>query len=804
MIIDLKDSVRALRAARGSTAAALMLLTIGIGASTAIFSVVDAVLRGLPFADADRLVVVAGTSPRTGTPLNVPPQDYLDWRARQDVFEDLAAAEPRTDLLVETGTTDPMVRMRATANLFSVLGVLPRLGRGFSAEHEVAGSHRVLVLSDAVWRRRFGADPAVVGRTITFDNETFEILGVMPPGFTYPLGAARPTDLYTPYVVSPSQRVRGRSRSFALEVIGRLKSRISVADARARMEQHHHALAAEFPDWFTGRGIAVTDLRESIVGPARPWMRLLAGAVAFLLLLVCVNVSGLALARGLARASDIGIRAALGATRARIVRIIVLENVILSVAGACGGALLAYGGVSVLRAALPASVPRVASIAVDARVLAAAAAAAVVTALICSVVPAVRFSRRDVVDALRYGRPSGGAGQRSRAGGRWLVMAEASLAIVLLVGAGLFVSSFVRVTRVDLGLDYRNVLTVPAQIRFRTFAERTQAAERAAVMLPAVLERVRGIPGVDAAAAISGGVPLSGASIRSTLQVRGRATQLDDEVVDVHHVSADYFTVLGIPLIEGRLLSERDARDAPKVVVLSDAAARKYFPGGDALGSVAGFELETDFTVVGVVGNLRLDGPERPVRPEAYIPLAQGVVTGADLVVRTTVDPLSVAPAVKAAIWSIDPGVVIPDALPLATRLDAIIAPRKFNMLLFGLLGLVAMAIAATGIYAVLAQQVQQQSAELGLRLALGATPRQILHLVMGRAARDLAAGLGVGIVGASMLAGFVETFLFEMTPRQPVVYAGAALVLLLAGLLAALTPALRAMRTDPLRTLRS
>ena len=802
---EIKESVRALRAARGSTTAALILLTVGIGATTAIFSVVDAVLRGLPFGGADRLVVVSGRNLRTGTTLQVPPADYLDWKAQQDAFEDLGAADSRSDLLTEAGATETVLRTRVTASLFSVLGVRPHLGTLLTTSHEVQGNNRVLVLSDGFWRRRFGGDPSVIGRTMTFEKEVFEIVGILPRGFTYPLAAERQTDIYAPYVVPASQRVRGSSRSFALQIIGRLKPGVDVAEAQQRMERLHQGLTSRFPDWFVNRGIAVTDLREFLIGRVRSWMQLLLGAVGFLLLLVSVNVSGLALARGLARVPEIGIRAALGATRWRIVRGIVIENAVLSAAGAACGAAIAYGAVAVLRAALPAAVPRVAAIAVDARVLAVAAAAAMLTALICSILPALKFSRADVMRALRYGRARSEDGRPAagRAGGL-LVSAEVGLAAILLVGAGLFLSSFNHVMRVDLGLDYRNVLTVPAHVRFASFEERTRAAERASVMLPAALERVRTIPGVEAAAAIAGGVPLSGGSIRSSMQVRGRAVQLDDDVVDVHHVSAEYFDVLRIPLLQGRLLSAADGRAAPRVVVLSDAAARKYFPDGDALGAMVGVEVEQDLQVVGVVGNLRLDGPERPVRPEVYVPMSQGIVTGADLIVRTIGDPLALAPAVKAAIRAVEPGAVIMDALSLEARLERLIAPRKFNMLLFTVLGVLAVAIAATGVYAMLAQHVEHRAPEIGVRLALGAAPRQILGLVMGRASRALGAGLIVGVAGAWLLARFVEAFLFEMTPYDATVFTTAGGLLLVAGAIAAFIPARRAMQTDPLTTLKS
>ena len=810
MLREITDSIRSLRAARGSTAVALLLLTIGIGGTTAVFSVVDAVLRGLPFEDADRLVAIAETSPKTGQPIQVTAPNFLDWKAQQDVFEDLAATSDRgSDLVFQhTDGAEILATLRTTASLFEVLRVRPRLGRAFTVENEVAGNHRVLVLSDGLWKRRFGADPGVIGRTMTFDAGVFEIVGVMPPGFTYPVGARRPPDVYAPYVVPSSQRRRGSSLNFSLQVIGRLKPGVTLAGARARMQQIHEGLVTQFPSWFQERGIAVSDLRESLIGEARSWMLLLAGSVAFVLLIVCLNVSGLMLARSAARVREIGIRAALGATRWRIARGLLIESVLLAAVGACCGVALAYGGVAMLRAAVPAALPRVAEVGVDSRVLGIAALAALTVAALCGLLPALRFSRGDVTLALRHGGPSSGSPPSARRAGMFLVIAEVGLAMVLLAGAGLFVSSFVRLMRIDLGLDYRNVLTVPAHVPFdvRDPSARPRAIARAAVMIPDVIERIRAIPGVETVAAVVGGLPLSGGSIRSSVRISGREEPSDDEVVDVHEVTADYFRVLRIPLLQGRIFSDADTQGAAPVILLSEAAARRYFPDGHPLGAtveVMGARTVAR-TVVGVVGSLRLDGPERPTRPEVYIPFAQGASTGVDLVIRTAANPGSLAPAVKTAIWSIEPGSPIPETQTLEMRLQRLIAPRKFNMLLFTLFGLLALAIAAAGLYGLLAQQVEQRAHEIGVRMALGAGPSQILRLVIGRALLYLVLGLSAGLVGAWNLAGFVEAFLFQVGPRDLTVLGVVALILSAAGLCATYIPARHATRIDPLVTLRT
>jgi putative ABC transport system permease protein len=801
MLREITDAIRSLRAARGATTVALILLTVGIGASTAVFSVVNAVLRGLPFENADRLVTISETNPRTGDSLQVTAPNFLDWKTRQDVFEDLAATSDRGSNLVLQGADRPesLETLRATASLFTVLRVQPQLGRPFTAENEVSGSHRVVLLSDALWRRRFGADPGVIGRTMTFETGAYEIVGVMPRDFAYPIAAIRPADIYVPYVVSASQRVRGTSLSFALQVIGRMKPDVTLAGARARMQQIHEGLVAQSPSWFQGRGIAVSDLRESVIGPARSWMLLLAGAVGFVLLIVFINVSGLLLARGGSRVREIGIRAALGATQWRIARGLVVESVLLSAAGACCGVAVAYGGVAVLRAAVPATLPLVGPIAVDARVLAGAAVSALAAAVLCGLLPALRFSRGDVALALHQRGPSSDSAPRTGRASMCLIVAEVGLAVMLLVGAGLFASSFIRLMRVDLGLDYRNVLTVPAHVSFdfRDPSARTRAIERAAVMMPAVIERTRMIPGVEAVAAVVGGLPLSGSSIRSSLTIRGRERQVTDEVVDIHEVTTDYFQALRIPLLQGRVFSKVDSKMATPVVILSEAAARRYFPDGNPLGATV--EIMGSRTVIGVVGSLRLDGPERPVRPETYIPFAQGTSSGGDLVIRTRVDPASVAPAVKAVIWSIEPGALIPRTPTLEMGLQRRIAPRKFNMLIFSVFGILAIAIAATGIYGLLAQQVEQRAHEIGVRMALGAGPSQILRLVMRRAVLYLASGLAIGIVGAWNLVRFAEGFLFQVRPHDVTVHVAVGLILIAAGLCATYIPARRATRIDPL-----
>lgn len=807
---DLRNAFRTLRAAPGFTAVALVVLTLGIGATTAIYSVVDAVvLRGLPFDEADRLVAIREPGLKDPNMFgSVAPQDFADWKARQDVFTDMAASSGIGGFTIrEGGRPEDLRVIRATANLFAILRVAPRIGHVFTTANEVGGNHRVALISDGLWRRRFAADPDVVGRTMTFDDGVWEIVGVMPPDFRYPVGRARATDMWVPYVVPASQKVRGNGRSYYLSVVARLRPGVTVAQAGRRMADIRDALAVQYPKWFADRGISVRTLHDSVVGDSvRSWMLMLLGAVSFVLLIACVNVANLLLARATARSREMGIRAALGATRWRLARASMVESLVLSGAGTVCGVVAAYWGVEVLRATLPASLPRLSSVTIDLPVLAAAAAAAIVTGVAFGLVPALHLSRPNVAGALREEGRSSTAGLARQRLRTTLIIAEVGLAVVLLVGSGLFVSSFVRLMNVDIGLDYHNLLTVSVyrRIDFQHLdrAGFEQAAARAGVTLTDVLARVRAVPGIDVTSALAGGLPLSGSWSRTSVTVPGNDNEFrGDDEVDIRQATADYLKATRLTLLAGRWIAATDGHDAAGVVVLNDEAVKRYLGGGPAVGRT--IQINGTRTVIGVVRGVRLGGPETTVRPEAYVPMAQATILGADLVLRTHDDPLALVPAVKAAIWSVAPDLSIPEARTFEGMLGDLIAQRKFNMLLLSLFGLLAMTIASAGIYGVMAYVVEQRTPEIGVRMALGAQPGRILRMILGRAAAFVGVGLAAGLAGAWALSRLVGTFLFSVRPHDPAIYAGAAAVLMAAALVAALVPGLRAARIDPLKALR-
>jgi putative ABC transport system permease protein len=813
---DLKAAFRSLRASTTFTAVALIVLALGIGASTAIFSVVDAVvLRGLPFDEHDRLVAVGERRPPNPDfppPPNrdqdavssIAPQNYMDWAAQQEVFESMAAiAGGRLTLREPGGQPEELRVQRVTAGFFDVLRERPRIGQPFTAGHEVDGNHRVAVLSDGLWRRRFGADPAIVGRTLPLDGGTFEVIGVMGPEFVYPVASASPTELWVPYVVPADERIRHpNTMSVYLQSVARLKPGISIEQAQANMDQIAAGLQQAHPDWNKDNLIGVRPLRDHIVGArTKQWMLLLLGAVGLVLLIACANVANLLLARATSREREIGIRAAMGAGRWRLMRQLLVESLVLSALGTALALLLAWWGVGVLRASMPDGVPRVAAIGVDLRVLSAAAGLALLTGLGFGLFPALQLSRPDVTSALKEGArgaSSGGAGRRVRS---LLVVAEVALAVVLLVGAALFIGSFRTLMRIDPGFDSGNVLTAGLYPRFEPRGP-DEPPRNYALEIEGILERVRRTPGVTYASAISGGMPLGGSMSITTMTIAGREIPREDRGISIRRVSPDYHRALGIPLIDGRHLEPSDREGTQQVVVINDSAARKYFAGERAVGRTVG--LNGDRVIVGVVGDVYQSSLETEPRTEAYVPVAQGSTVGSELVIKTSGDPYEVLPAVRAAVFSVLPDVPLVNVRTMDELIARRVAQRRFNMLLLGLFGLLGLVIAAVGIYGVLAYVVSHRTREIGVRMALGATRGSVVGLVLRSAGLLVAAGLVVGAAAAWYLSSTAEAFLFRMDTDDPRVFVAALGALALAALLASVLPARRAASVDPMIALRA
>lgn len=810
---DVLHAARSLRSSPAFTIVALLVLTLSIGATTAIFSVVDAViLRGLPFDASDRLVAVGELNVKENSPSSLhltAPQNFLDWRVRQDVFTALAAvAYGEISLKPEGGELPENIReQRVTADFFSVLRTPPLLGRGFSLDDEREGRARIAVISYALWQRRFGGMPEAVGASLPGQLASFEIVGVMPPGFAYPidtyvLGAREPVDVWVPYVFSSEDHVRGNSFGYNLHVLGRLRDGVTLEQAQARMTQITAGLAAETPRWFEDTVVKVEPLHRFVTRGVRSWMVMLLAAVSFVLLIASVNLANLMLVRATARTRELAIRAALGASRWDLSRILLVESLLLSLAGAAGGAIVAWWGVDALRAAIPAEVPRAATIAVDMRVLTVTGILAIVTGIFFGLAPVAQFSRPTVANALDQRERSGSASLRTKVLRAALVVAEVALAVVLLVGSGLFLASFARVVNVDLGLDHRDVSTV--QIRVLEAATDVEhSSQRNRQLFLNVLERARAIPGVQAASLAGGGLPLRGDLRTVDFGIPGRVLPKNADIA-LNQISPDYFRAIRIPLLKGRFFTDDDRQNGQPVVILNQAAAERYFGGDDAIGKVV--RLAGDRTVVGVVGNIRYDGPEGEWRTQAFVPFVQSRVSGATLVLRTTPRAAGILPAVTQAIRS-----EFPSGLPfhvvehtLDYYYDGLVAQRRFNMLLLSLFGILGLVIACVGIYGVMAYAVSQRTHEIGVRMALGARPAAILASVLGRAAAYVSVGLAIGGASAWGLAQLVKGFLFQIQPHEPAVYAAVLAILATTGLAAALIPARRAARVDPLVALRS
>lgn len=815
---DVRTAWRSLRAAPSFSLAVIAVFALGVGVTTAIFTVADVLLlRPAPFTSPETLMVVGerdrqAPPPYAGYVGTAAIQNVRDWEAAQTVFAGFAATVSTTQVVREGGDPERLVGLRASASLFDVLGVAPALGTRLSADHEVPGRDAVVLISDRLWRQRFGADPLVVGKRLTLESGPHEIIGVLPPGFQFPLQQTRPTDFLLPLTRSERQRVRDRTqtgRTYNVLAVGRLRAGATPAHATEEFERLTANLEREYPDWFEDQTLAIAPLQASVVGRTRHWMLLLLGTVGAVLLVACANLMNLQLARAAARTRDAVVRVALGAGVWRLVRSALVEALLLSGAGLAAALCVAAWGVAALRAALPSSVPRMAEMALDGRVLVFAASVTLLVGVTSGLLPAMLHARVRGFGVMQEGGRGGTAGParlRLRAG---LVVGEVALALLLVIGAGLFVTSFLRVLRVDLGMDVRNVVTVDVYPRIAgpagaTAAEtRAYIEQRARAAIDEALVRLQAVPGVEAVAAVGSGSPISGGWRTNALTVPGKpAFTAQDDQVQIKEVTPAYKEVLRVPLRRGRYIASGDTATAPLVVVLNEEAVRRFFDGQDPIGAVVLLD-DAAREVIGVVGNVRVRGPEVPIAPEAYLPFDQRPARGATLVARTTRSAEGVLPDARTVALAVAPGVPVTPRT-MESALEDLVAPRRFNMLLIGLFGALALAIAGIGIYGVMAFLVAQQTREIGVRMALGARPLSVSLHVLRRAGTYTAAGLTLGLAAAWWLAGSLEAFLFEVRSHDPWVFAGAAAVLGLTALLAGIIPALRAARIDPITALRA
>jgi putative ABC transport system permease protein len=806
---DVRFSLRQLAQNRAFTFVAVLTLALGIGATTAIFSAVRAVvLRPFGYAEPERVMIV-GESWGANPMANVSAGNYVDWQAQSRSFEHLAAIQYASVNLNDGDTPERVFGALATWNFFAAFGARPALGRTFAAEEDQPGRDRVVVLSHELWQRKFAGDSAVLGREMRINGDPFVVIGVMRPGFDPALAQEQ---LWVPVAFSPERRAMHDEHY--LNVYGLLARGVTAESAQGEMDRIAAAQRQRFPRENDGRGITVTSLQTFVVGNYRQRLFVLLGAVSLVLLIACGNVANLLLARGAAREKEIAIRTAIGAGRGRIVRQLLTESLVLSLAGAAVGLALAWGLVSVLVAAAPGGIPRLAETRIDLWVLLFALAASVVSSVVFGLVPAVRAGRVDLQPILKEGGRSFAAGARDHVRAA-LVVAEVALSLTLLVGAGLLIRSAMYLQRVDPGFDVQGLLTARVGLPPRAYK---QGADETLRTFEQLIESVRQQPGVRAAS-LTSQAPMGPGGNSNGLLPEGKAEKQENYIDSrLRMVTPGYFATMGIRLVKGRDLTPEDVRSSPLVMVVSEALAKRAFPNEDVIGkriscceSGAGGEGTPSWkTVVGVVADVRSSGPTQDPRPEFYLPIRQvppqawnWTRNALTVVVRAqTEDAASLTPAIRSAVRGVDRTVPVYSISTMTEALRATIAPARFNTMLLASLGAIGLLLAAVGIYSVIAYFVSLRTHEIGIRMALGATTRDVLGLLTWQGVRPVFIGVAIGAVGAFWATRLLQGSLYGVSPNDPLTFGLVALVMILVSVLAAVIPAQRATKVDPTRAL--
>jgi predicted permease len=809
LLQDIRYAARKLARTPGFTLVAVLTLGLAIGATTAIFSVVDGVLlKPLPFRAPERLVRVGSTT-REGPITAMSPLDFIDYRDQSRGFEGMAAVDVRDMNLTAAGALPQRVNAaRVGARFFELLGVRPQLGRAFAPGDDESGAPALAVISDALWKGRFGSDPGVVGRAVSLDGRPYAVVGVAPPTLTYP---QRP-DVWIPKVWETWETEPRNRGSHSLSGIARLKPGTTVEHGRREIETVAARLARQYPESNTGFSGTVQPLQEQIVGTVRPALLTMLGAVGFVLLIACANVANLLLVRAAARESEIAVRTALGAGRGRLVRQLVTESVLLALAGAVLGALLASWAVDAVVAFGPRRLPRLDEVAVDGRVLLFAAAIAVATGIAFGIVPALQAARPDIGQVLNAGvrGSSRGGGQRTRS---VLVMSEMALAVVLLVGAGLLIRSFTRLVRVDPGFGTEDVVTFNVTLPDAKYPfDRDKRA-----LVGALVERLRALPGSQAVGVVFNR-PMGRHVMRTAFDVAGRAPNPPDRrtPTGAQPASPDYFRALHIPLVRGRLYTPADDRpDAPPVVVVSEEFVRRYFPTEDPIGkritlgvthdsAQTGTEVRAEGEIVGIVGDIKETALAEPAYPTTYLPYNTFPVGDLAVLVRSTADAEMVEGAARTALHELDADLPIHDMRPMSEVVTESVSQPRFYTLLLGGFAAIALVLAAVGIYGVISYAVTLRTRELGIRVALGASSEQVVRMVLGQGLALTIVGVAVGLGAAFLLTRVIASLLFGVGALDPLTYGAVAAVLLGVAALASYVPARRAARVDPLLAMRA
>jgi putative ABC transport system permease protein len=805
LIQDARFALRTLTRSPGYTAAAVLVLSLGLGANTAMFSTANALFfRPLPFADEDHLYMLYETNPEFGwTNAQAAPANFLDWRERVEAFQDVAAYSEFQNPVTYILDGQPVLLNLSTVsgNFFEVLGVPPIVGRGFRWEETWDGADDVVVLSHRLWESMFGADPAVVGQTLQFGTASAEIVGVMPPDFTFPI---EETDLWTPWGWNPADReaVFFRRAHF-VRAIARLAPGVTPEQADAELQTEVAGLQQQYPETNRVMGAGMAPLRTFLVSGVRTPVLVLVGAVAALLLLACVNVANLALIRAVARRQEVALRNALGAGRSRIATLLLVENLLLALVGGALGLALGWGAVRAIDGLASMNVPAATTLALDHRVLLFTGVLTTVTALLFGAAPVLLAMRSDLGTRLKEGGrgASGGPGALRLTG--TLVAVEVALAVLLVAGAGLMVQTALRLRTVDPGFRTEGVLAVRLTVPAARYVERDDVL----AFYDRLLESLEARPGIERAGTV-GQLPLAGPSWSSQFQAEGWPA--DRVGFEILHRRADrgYFEALGVPLVRGRFPEASDRAEAPFVVVVNETFAREHFPGEDPIGQRIAYDRaatasSTWYEIVGIVGDQSQMSPALPARAEVFESRYQDWARNNWVVLRTSGSPLEVMPAVRETLRELDPLIPISEVRPLRDVWRSSMAREELVLVLLGAFAALALLLAAVGVYAVTAQSARRRTREIGIRIALGAVSVDVARLVLRQGMGSVVAGLVVGVVAALLATRALSSLLFGVGARDPGTLAAVALLLLAVGAVACWIPARWATRLDPVRSLR-
>jgi putative ABC transport system permease protein len=797
--LDLQYGVRTLLKSRGFTVVAVLALALGIGANTAIFSVVNAVLlRPLKYPDPEQLVLVTDTQP----PSSEIPADYaeyLDWRDQAQFFQQLAAYFNTTFTLTGQGDPQQLWGARISANALPALGINPILGRGFRQEEEARNSERVALISYGFWQRQFAGDAKVVGQSITLDSKPFTVVGVLPKTFRalnpVDIQTGQERDVWIPLRLSSENAPRGLH---FLTVFGRLRPGVTMAQANAAMAGVSAHLQQERS---INHGAKLISLQQAIVPAAmRTSLLLLLGAVGFVLLIACANVANLLLARATARQKEIAIRLALGANRRRLIRLMLTESLLLALLSGAAGLLLSLWGVKVLVAAARALLPRLDEVGLDLRVLLFTLGLSLLTGLIFGLAPALRASKGDMQETLKEGGRTGvGRGQQRLRS--LLVVAEVALSLVLLIGAGLLVKSFVHVLTADKGFDAEQVLMADLTLSSVKYAEPQQQS----LFFQQFLESLKTVPGVESAAVINN-APLTGGGTNGGIRIEGRTDPPDQlPISEKQIVSPEFFSLMRTPLVRGRVFTAQDNTSTAQVAIINESLARRYFEGQDPIGRRIDFNWDTKGTqeIVGIVRDIKQYGLDLPTDPTIYVPYAQRPNAGMTVLVRSSIDPASLVGAMRRQLLTLDKEQPLAQVRTMQQVVAESTGQRRLMVMISALFGALALLLAALGLYGVMAYTVTQRTREIGVRMALGAQRRDVLKLVISKGMAMALIGIAAGLAGAFALTRLMASLLFDVTPTDATTFTVVPAVLIVVALLACFIPARRATKVDPLVALR-